>query len=174
MGRGRKSAIDAPPGYKGCPRCKGLFTPDQMSGGYCRDCRSVDQRERRAKKYEEEAANAPPAAPKPAKVVRDVSGPLAMVVDIIKRGGSFLATPMPAAITAPLPNCVCCWRAPTMQVAGKAFCDTCGYYVAASGRCVEHSFREYVPELLGRPDAPMLPTIESTITEPPPPILDYD
>lgn len=159
MPGGRKPKIAAPAGSKGCPRCL-LVLPliDPASGesnfahsGYCRACALAKTMEYKREQAEKRAAErgVPPST-------EDAKYEKIAVARI---------TPFPRVAGLP-PYCSCCHRAPKQSVAGLPFCERCAYYVAACGRCVDHSFREFVPELRGNPDPPLL-SVEATAPVPP-------
>jgi hypothetical protein len=154
----RKPKVAAPPGYRGCPKCSTvlpLVDPDTQAAnfaanGYCKPCE-------KARTAAARAALAPLEAPR--------EGPATKATRAEAMAQAVAAAripPFPGLASLSRPQCACCHRAPTMQVHAQPFCDRCGYYVAACGRCVDHSFREFIPELRGNPDPPTLPYVKPT------------
>jgi len=153
----RPPKITAPPGYKGCPKCRNvlpLIDPETQkknfaSTGYCKPCDKarVSAYKRQLSVDESVARGESPAA----WAKREWQ---------TEQFAMSYIPPFPTLVAPPPPHCECCHGVPSSTIAGRHFCERCAYYVAASGRCPEHSFREHVPELLGWPDAPMLPPRE--------------
>lgn len=160
----RRPKIAAPPGHKGCPDClQVLPLVDPISNkrnfaasGYCHPCAS-----KRISAYRARARDTLIAAgavePRPATAAYGI-----MKIDPTSAHSEAHVTAFPELKVPPIPQCSCCHRQPTQQVSGLPFCGRCAYYVAACGRCCEHSYREFVPGLLGRPDPALLPPVAYT------------
>lgn len=166
MTTGRRPKIAAPPGHKGCPKCeKVLPLKDPVSGetnfvssGYCRLCSRVIMAERR-RRLRNESGPATPTRVTPGLDFTQIAYK-SELLSLAK------ITPFPKLAFEPLPACACCGTTPTQTVHGKSFCDRCGYYVSACGRCVDHSNREHIKELLHHNDPPLLPPFVAPIVEP--------
>lgn len=116
-----------------------------LSNGYCRPCSSKASAESRQRTHGETAGH----GESPVAIVKRQWQTEQLAMSYIP--------PFPTLNLPEIPRCVCCYASPETEISGKKFCSRCAYYVAASGRCPEHSFREHIPELLGRADAPPLP-----------------
>lgn len=159
----RPPKVPAPTGSRGCPRCKDVLpiideatrTSNFAVSGYCRKCaREISAAYRATKKATEGAIISSMPAGEPGRPSVDEL----WLENRTQKVREAHITDFPA-ISITLSRCSCCHRAPTQTVRDLPFCDRCAYYVAASGRCAEHSFREFVPELLGRKDPPLLPFV---------------
>lgn len=166
--RGRPPKVAAPPGLKGCPRCKKVFDPHEYGhAAYCRVCTSTYQRERTAIRRlrldgvpEEEARVLIKTDPTIARAPSAV-GQLrldAMREQVRRALNPQQAIPFPFK---PLtwPGCDCCMGSTggLTAIGTKKFCARCVYYISRCGRCIAHARREYIPSLLNQPDPPLLP-----------------
>lgn len=172
---GRKPKIEAPPGHRGCAKCRQILllthpTTGESNfapSGYCKPCaRAASAAHRREKR------NAA-ALTRPARITPGLD--FAQLAFKEEQMSMAAISPFPELNLKPTIRCSCCYSAPTQTVHGKGFCDRCGYYVSACGRCLDHANREHITELLHHPAPPLLPPfVAPRFEHHAPPAIDED
>lgn len=162
----RPTRIHAPPGHKGCPKCGEIYLlPDYGKSTYCRKCNSKTSARSHAKARLVAEGASPDDAEKWLRENPKLAQATTTIGIIRKQMQENLllslarrdAPEFPIKPREDFSRCWCCFGSKDVKMLGPhAYCWRCHYYVSQCGRCLAHALREYVPELLGRPDPPLL------------------